>query len=369
MVNNTLSIFIKTDRLSRDDRLRKQINSLKRYYEINLYVLYNDDTAIKEILEDVNVKIITLYTRKIFPKRSFSLLKSIELYLRLRMPLQKSDMTWIHDNTSMILAMLLRCKFLIWDLHELPYSRKSGRLRRFLLKKAEENVDVLLHGNRDRLNYLFHNEVFVNKAKHAVVRNYPDLHYLHLSEGSLPETVINLLGGSAYIYVQGLGSLSRFPYNTVSALLQSTDYMILIVGPLERSAEKNLRDQFGSKFAERVILLGYVDQLHTAVLIKNSMFSVVLYSGKIDNSKFCEPNRLFQALALGVPCIVGKNPPMAELKKYQNVIVLEDYGENLTDLCAACVNMTLNLGEYREHANKSRKNFIWSDKIINEVVK
>lgn len=112
-----------------------------------------------------------------------------------------------------------------------------------------------------------------------------------------------------------------------------------------------------------------IDQIKTSALIRNATYTIVLYEPTSPNNFFCEPNRLFQALAHGVPCVVGANPAMAHNQKKGNVLALSDYGDCIDNLVTACLEMEAQIGAYRRKAAEVASEYIWDSAMVEKLAK
>lgn len=363
-----VAIVIKTERLLSDDRILKQVRSLCGR-QLRAFVLYNSFNTEAEVIEGLDCRRVELLTRRFLPRRVLPLLKSFEFWIRLQRELKKARTVWIHEGYTLVFACLLNHPRIIWDLHELPVRKPESYIWRFLLRLAERNCMKVVHANKYRLDFLFSHGYFVDRSKHTVLRNFPDSYYLGASEilPDFPCIDWAALRARGYIYLQGLSSKARYPFNSLVACLKASELQVVLVGKLENETRLKLMNEYPGSFGDRIIEVGFVDQIKTSALIRHARYSIVLYEPSSPNNFYCDPNRLFQALAHGVPCVVGANPSMADNIRKGNVLVLDNYGDCIEELMVACMEMEAHLEVFRRRAAEAASDYIWDSALVEEL--
>ena len=214
----------------------------------------------------------------------------------------------------------MRKKIIIWDLHEIPALFLKSRLAIKLFHHLENKCETIIHANTFRLNYLIKHGLVAQRDKHLSLRNYPDRTFIESTLISDSHSEIkDWLNGSKYVYLQGISSPQRHPYNSIASIIEATDLKIIVTaGKLDDKTHKMLIERYGiNLFNERVYFTGMLDQLFTPYVIKNALFSMVFYKTSTPNGRFCEANRFYQSLVFGVPVICGCNEPMKDIiEKY-----------------------------------------------------
>jgi glycosyltransferase involved in cell wall biosynthesis len=145
-----------------------------------------------------------------------------------------------------------------------------------------------------------------------------------------------------------------------------SDLKVLVVGPSpDQLTLHKLENQYPDELKNRVFFAGWVSQLEISVLLRDALFTIVLYETTDPNNRYCEPNRFFNALNLGIPVISGNNEPMAEILKYTKAgIVLDSDGRDPEELGKAIINMKGNLNFFRKNCLTAVGQFIWKDEMI-----
>jgi glycosyltransferase involved in cell wall biosynthesis len=107
-----------------------------------------------------------------------------------------------------------------------------------------------------------------------------------------------------------------------------------------------------------------VAQLDIPILMKNAQFTIVLYENAKPNNRYCEANRMYQAMSLGVPIIVGNNPSMAEVVKDKYGIVLKSDGADIKELENAILILNKDFSFYKYNCKIDSKKYVWNDNMI-----
>jgi len=171
--------------------------------------------------------------------------------------------------------------------------------------------------------------------------------------------------------LQGLSLQNRYPENSLRAVLSVKNLNAIVVGGIYEETRVRLCQEYGAMLKKRVLFMGMIDQLQIPSFLVEALFSIVLYTTDIPNSRYCEPNRLYQSLAMNVPVIVGCNEPMKEIvEDYGFGIVLKSDGRDLNELCAAVRRMMLERFLFIEAIKLNKSKFMWEqqDEILNDLI-
>ena len=333
----SMLFILKADSLERDDRVRKQaLSLLKKGCDVRFLVNFNHNKVCHGYTSyGVKYESISIRTRDIFKSQAMILIKAFEFWMRVSSQIQEKDMLVIHEEATFMIGALTNKKF-IWDLHEFP-SKFNNLFGKIFLKLIEKKSYKILHANRERLNACFDKSLFNDKSKHWVINNYPDKEFFNRSNDLITDPrIVNWLQSDKFVYLQGLFIEGRFPYNTVKSILANIENLpvkVLIVGTFDDQSLQKLKEEFGSLFEKKVYLLGPIDQLEIPIYLSKCLFTIILYKSISINNFYCEPNRLYQSIALNIPVIVGNNPTSKSIvEHYDKAIVLDDDGSNLSAL-------------------------------------
>lgn len=365
-------MLVRTSGLDYDDRIRKEAISLKTLgYRVSILANYTSNKSEKGVTQyGVPYKVYSLTTRMVFPSAKLLPLKMFEFWLRVFFDtLFKSfDYVWVHEEYMALNILLkpVKGKY-IFDLHELPLFLAKNKKMIQLYHKIESKSHNLIVANADRLNHMTEIGLVKNKTKYNILNNFPDKVFLDLPVNSLSENVKNFIGNSQYLLMQGGGHSTRYPLQVLSAIKKHGKYKAIIIGPIAKEYEENIRNDFQGV----VYIAGYIKQLELTQYIDHAWASIILYGHTGENNIFCEPNRFYQALNRGVPVIVGNNPPMKRIiNETKAGVVLKTDGSMVDDIIKGITELERNYSLFKQKAESVKEKYIWEaqTEIINNIV-
>ncbi|NQT27632.1 glycosyltransferase [candidate division KSB1 bacterium] len=363
-----IAVIVRSLGLEYDDRVRKECITLAKVADVTLFVSFENNYEEEgETSYGIPYKSFHLKTREKLKSGKFLFIKALEFYFRVRNHIKDFDLIWAHEEYSFLFPLVSKENTCIWDLHEIPLWFEKPLIS-WLFNIIEKRSKIIIHANQHRINYLMKNKIVKYKHKHAFIRNYPDKTFLESK--SIPENYnyfINWLNNEHYVYLQGLFIPGRYPYNIISALLETTSLKIVIVGKIDSNELRLLKNKYGQLMAPRVFFAGMINQLDIPQYLKNAMFSIVLYDYSIPNNRYCEANRFYQAINFGIPVIVGSNESMADfIKAYKFGIALEKDGRDIEEISHAITRMLDNYNYYSNNAEYCKNKLLWSDDTIKQ---
>lgn len=317
-------MVLKTGGLEYDDRVRKEILTVKKLfpdYVFDVLVMLDDQNTQQEGITSYGVHYKTVYSpsRDKYPSAKMLLLKSYDFYRVVKDDLKQYDAIWCADIETVFIVLLCGMKNLIWDLHELPTALLNSSLRRFVLRKAFKKCKVVLHANQYRIDYLDNIHALDRKDKHLVVRNFPDFNAIDSEYDETYHRFAGWLGDRKCVYLQGINFDSRAPMESITAVLNKPGLCAVVLGSVNEDRRKMLEEKFGEDvLRERLYIVGLVNQLKTPQYMKKCFMSLIFYKNTRPNNWYCEANRLYQTISMGLLVVTGCNPPMKGL--------LDEYG-------------------------------------------
>lgn len=335
-------MLLKCNGLQFDDRVRKECASILKVsgFKSEIHVLENDNVSSSGYIFESNTsyKSYHLITRKLFKGNRLLFIKLLEFFFKV-MPttLRKREAVWLHDPLMFVFVpyfSLLRkigiIDKLIWDQHELPpeYFLKN-KLLKFFYKFAMDKVDVRIHANKQRADYL--NELLQKNYSYMILNNYVDNIFSLETAKPLNSDVMTWLNGEEFLLLQSGAYYERNFSNVVEAVCSHSKLKCIVVGgtDIDLSEYKTKYNNFDELF----FFVGMVPQIRLVDYIDQAKASLILYKDSIPNSYFCEPNRLYQASCRGTFVIVGSNPPMSDfVKANNNGIVLKTDGHETQNI-------------------------------------
>ncbi|MCH2072678.1 glycosyl transferase family 1 [Acinetobacter pittii] len=348
-------MILKTQNLRNDQRVLKEIKSLSlNGAKVEVFVAKNCDITQDELRIPMNnISIIggaapTSLIVRVIGVVHFYILNLIYFIPRKRY----FEKVWICDPIMFGLVILLNLfspkTKIIWDHHELPPKWfLNNRILMSLFKKAYLASDVIIHANESRKNYL-EQSLSVQAKKVFILNNYPLINMNE--EDMLNEEAEQWILKNKFIYLQNSLQDNRYGANVIRAAIDA-GYNIFHAGKINQEyIEKNNLDK------SRFFLAGYLNVKQINRVLNKCALTVILYKQDSLNQTYCDANRLYQAMALGVPVIVGNNPTLIETTvNYKNCEVLDNDGGDERSLYNAILRLELNI--------KSREPilFQWSD--------
>lgn len=363
MPDKSLLVVVYTKSLEQDDRVRKEICSLKGKYNIEIIVFLESNTKCKGITSyGVPYQSIRLFSRRYLPSGKFLFAKALEIFFCTIPRMRRFNFIWCHEESMFLFPLFLRSKKIFWDLHELPDFFLKSKFKKSIFNLCEKNAYLIIHANNYRVSYLEQNNILKYRDKHIALRNFPDSEFVESQ--LLPinyDQITEFLRGDEYVYLQGVQSDSRYPFQSISAILKNTQLKLVVVGGFDENIKLILKTEFKEIFTERVFFTGYLNQLETPVIMRASKFSIVFYFDINANEYLCEPNRFFQCLSLGIPVVVGANPPMSEIvEKFKCGISILSDGSNQLEVDNAVIQLIANYDYYKLRTMEIKKNMMWN---------
>ncbi len=365
-----VAVILYTRSLENDDRIRKEITSLKHgNKDLDIFIYAIDPENIERsghTSYGVGFRIPFLKTRERFGSGRFKLLKAFDFFFSIRGELKSFNVVWCADDLTFLFPLLLRKRTIIWDLHEIPQFFLGYFWGKRLFNIIENKCSLIIHANPHRIEFLRSNGIISNIKKHIYIRNFPDQSFID-SQLTPPSYsgIQEWLDGKSYVYIQGLSDSSRYPFNSVAAILRSTDLKVIVTAIMDDNVKIALFSEFGSLLDQRVYFAGMLEQMHTPCLIRDALLSIVLYQVKTPNESLCEANRFYQSLVFGVPVISGSNKPMKEIiDKHQCGIAMRSDGADIHELMLSVSKLVNNYPAYKENAEAIKDQFVWDDQSV-----
>ena len=371
-------MLLKTTSLRYDDRVRKECEALRRLgLTVAIAVLEDRRAAAEAVLDDVRVYPVKLFSRRL-PQGRFLVTKTLELSIRflLRILRSRPKVIWIHNMelggvaiVSPLIRLLNRSCMVVWDQHELPpdWAIRRRSVRSFI-RWIMVQPTVLVAANASRATLLRRMRLAAKRP--SVLENLTDAKFARMPKRPLPSSVVEWLGGDEYYLAQGGAAPGRNFPNLVDAILQMNRRLV-VVGGWQGDVRETLRSTYGDRLSDCVHFYGWIDQMDMPALLDNCKASIVLYKSTNLNRKYCAPNRLYQAVARGVPVIVGANPPMMNHVKQLGVgVVAAGDGSDAADIIDAIAAFEAEEKTYRNSASSRREGTLFEtqDRTLRTIV-
>ncbi len=366
-------MLLKTSGLAYDDRVRKECKSLMALgIEPVVAVLEaSNRRSTGRTSYGVRYHAVRLASRGLFRSAAGLAFKTAELWFRFfpLILLEKPDILWIHDieMTGLVpLAWLFRkagrLKRIVWDQHELPRDSllESPRWRATFCKWIPR-CDAVVSANSERIDLLT-SKLGETCTHHAhVLRNYPDEGFCDLPPGRLPDDVADWLNGAPYLVSQGGADPGRKLHECIEALRElDGSVKLIMLGRFTDEDKSRLRERWGPWVDGLVHFTGMVPQMKTVDYVDGALASVVCYDRSTLNCWLCAPNRLYQAVARGVPVLVGCNPPLKEFIRQTGAgIVMNSDGSDVADFVESIRTLLSDRQAFVNKAHAARRQYLW----------
>lgn len=359
-----IALVIKTDGLEYDDRVRKEIVTVKTLFpniSFKIFVILPENKETIGVTGyDTPFRSFYIKSRDKYPSNKKLVLKSYEFYRAIKDEIKDFDAIWCANDDTALIAALVDKNHLLWDLHEIPSAMLNSPVKRLLLKYIFSRCKVVVHANPQREEYLEGLGLISNPAKHFAIRNYPNFED---KDGNYNTEYYNFVKWKAErkcVYLQGLGDDGRSPYETISAVLNTNDLYAVVVGSFDNESKERLQKEYGKEFEDRVFFVGKIPQLKIPQYMEQCCMSLVFYKNIRPNNYYCEANRFYQAILSGLPVVVGNNPTMKELvDKYRFGISINDDGRDVKKIMEGINRILENYDYYQKNVINNKENLLW----------
>ncbi|NAS07488.1 glycosyltransferase [Acinetobacter haemolyticus] len=356
-------MVLKTQNLKNDQRVLKEIRSLTQHgAKVEIFVTKNCEMTQEQLghpIYDIKISGGAAPTNLIL-----QFLGIFQFYIKFILFVinKKYKKFWVCDPIMFGLVLLIRSikptSKIIWDHHELPPSWfLNNKILMFFFKKAYSKADVNIHANEPRKNYL-EGLLGIKSKVGYIISNYPES--INIGKEALDEKGEDWLSkNKKFIYLQNCLQENRYGQQTIKAAI-SAGYKVFHAGKIESDyIEKyNLSD-------DEVFFAGYLSAEQINYVLEKCTFTIILYKQNSLNQTFCDANRLYQAMSLGVPIISGNNPTLVDATKdYKNCVILKDDGRDVESIRLAILELLSDI------SCREPKLFDWSfyDYVFAEVV-
>lgn len=365
MEEKRIALVLKTVGLEYDDRVRKEILTIQKLYpniKFKIFVMLPDNVE-REGVTDYGVpyKSVFLPARVKYPSGEKVFLKGWQFYKAIKKDLKNFDAVWTANLDSFFVTTFVKTKHLIWDLHELPYQLFGSGWKRWILKHALNRCEIVIHANPQRAQYMKSIHLVDDMSKHYAIRNYPNFEDIDSEYDEMYNNFVKWKGDRRCVYLQGLSVKGRAAYESVAAVMQELDLCAVVIGGYYQQAKDKLKEQYGEELERRIFFVGRVAQLKIPQYVKQCFMSLVFYENVRPNNWYCEANRFYQSVIMGLPVVVGANPPMKELvEKYGFGVSIDDDGTNVGKIVDGIHTVMSNYEQYMNNNKRNRDALIWS---------
>lgn len=375
MEEKKIALVIKTEGLEFDDRVRKEILSVQRLFpsiKFKIFAMLPDNKEAEGVTGyGVPYKSLFIPAREKYPSATKVYLKGWQFYKAIKKDLKAFDAVWVANMDAFFVTTFVKTKHLLWDLHELPYELFGSAWKRKLLKYTLRRCNVVLHANPQRAEYMKSINLIDDVTKHFALRNYPDFTDSEQKDDDAFNQFMAWKGDKKCIYLQGLSGDGRSAYESIIAVMHYEDFVAIVVGGFDVDIKEKLQKEFGQRFNDRIRFIGKIPQLQIPHYVEQCITTLVFYKNIRPNNWYCEANRFYQAVIMGLPVVVGNNPSMRELvQKYKFGVSIDDDGRDIDKIEAGIADVIENYEVYHQNVLTHRHLLVWDnqDAIIKEII-
>ena len=370
-----IALVIKTDGLEYDDRVRKEILTVQKLFpniSFKIYAMLPNNDEIEGVTGyGIPYKTVFIPAREKYPSAQKPYLKAYQFYKVLKNELKDYDVVWAANEDTSFFPLLLKHDRILWDLHELPDSYFTSKWKKLLLKFLFKRCKEVLHANPQRVNYLQQLGVIKDVNKHFAVRNYPNFEDVDENYDDKYYNFIKWKGNRNCVYLQGLNADRRAPYESISAVMAIPDLCAVVVGGFDSNAMKKLEEKYSDELGKRILFIGKIPQLKIPQYVRQCYVSLVFYKNVSPNNYYCEANRFYQSVIMGLPVVVGNNPSMRELvEKYKFGVSIDDDGSNIEKIVEGIKTVIYNYLSYKDNILNNKSHLLWENQesLFKEIV-
>lgn len=353
-----IALVIRTNGLEYDDRVRKEVLTVQELFpnvKFKIFPMFDDNRSEEGISSyGVPYKSVHSPARDKYAQRTHLLRKSIDFYCSVKNDLKGFDAVWCGDYHTFMIAALCGNKNLLWDLHELPSMLLGNHLKQMFLKYIFSRCKCVVHANPQRLDYLKSLGVVSDPSKHFALRNYPNFEDVDTEYDEKYHSFVEWKGDRKCVYLQGLNDDSRAAYESVKAVLSFPELVAVVVGNFDGKSKERLQNEFGATLDERIMFVGKISQMKIPQYVKQCITSLIFYKNVRPNNLYCEANRFYQSVIMGLPVVVGNNPSMRELvEEYHFGVSIDDDGRDVEKIKDGIKVILKNYGTYKIAVQKN----------------
>lgn len=367
-----IALVIKTQGLEYDDRVRKEVLTVQELFpnvKFKIFPLLDDNKSEEGVSSyGVPYKSIHSPAREKYKQRTHLFTKSVDFYNSVKKEIKHFDAIWCGDYHTFMIAALCKNNNLLWDLHELPSMLLGNPLKRLFLKYIFSRCKCVVHANPQRLEYLKSLGVVSDLSKHFALRNYPNFEDVDTEYDEKYHSFLEWKADRKCVYLQGLNDDSRAAYESVKAVLSFPELVAIVVGNFDKKSKERLQNEFGATLDERIMFVGKIAQMKIPQYVKQCITSLIFYKNVRPNNLYCEANRFYQSVVMGLPVVVGNNPSMKELiDKYHFGVSIDDDGRDIEKIKQGLEKVIECYDDFMSNNAQNRNNLLWDSQ--NEIMK
>lgn len=370
-----IALVAVSDGLEYDDRIRKEILSVKKLYpdiDFKAFVMLPDNKEFEGTTSyGTTYKSVYIQARDKYKSSQKLILKAWQFHRAIKEEIKEYDAIWAVNDTVPFTLLLSHNKRILWDEHELPTSYLSSKLKRVFLQLLYAKCKVVIHANIQREKYIEKLGLIKDPQKHFALRNYPNFTDIDTEYDDMYHHFKTWKADRQCVYLQGLDGERRAAYESIKAVLRDPRLIAVVVGGFNKSIKRTLYEEYGEELDRRIMFVGMIPQLKIPQYVQECYTSLVFYKNVSPNNYYCEANRFYQAVIMGLPVVVGCNPSMRDVvEQYGFGVSIDDDGSDIEAIQEGLNKVINNYEMYRANIKKNRGKIVWDnqDPIICNII-
>lgn len=269
-----------------------------------------------------------------------------------------------------VISSILTKKKLIYHVADFYIDSRQGipsklknfvkQLEYFLISRADATIVCTeerkeqIKGSKPKKLYVVHNSPIVLSREELLLNSE------HKENGELNS-------GLTLGYVGGLTE-PRFIKQVLNIVKnnQKLNLKIAGFGYLESLVEETAKNY------DNISFFGRISYENALKLYSECDLMFAMYDPTVQNNKYSAPNKVYEAMMLGLPIIVAKGTGIDGLVESEKIGLSVNYGEKEFDeALKILINDKKRLSEYKKNSKKSFKKYSWNKmkKVVQQIYK
>lgn len=367
MAEKTVKVAVlrKMDNLENDDRLRKEVGTLTKLFPnvmFKCFVMYPENRVYEGVTSyGLPFKSVCVKGRDRYESGRHLLAKSWDYYRAIKKDIKDYDVVWCSGDAPTPSLLFIHGKKLVWDLRELPLFLMGSKIKHSILRHIFSRCSICLHANQYRIDYLSSLGLIKDNSKHVPIRNFTEFSIIDPEYDERYHEVKTWIGDRKCIYLQGIGVPTRASLEVLSAVMETPEVCAIVLGSADKTAIEQIEKLYGKESVKaRICVAGNFPVLKIPQYMKLCHASMVFYKKSSMNNWYCEANRLYQAIDMGLPVVVGANPPMKAVVEDLGVgISVDTDGSEPQKIIQGLAALLSNYDEYKANLEKIKDEIQW----------
>ncbi len=169
------------------------------------------------------------------------------------------------------------------------------------------------------------------------------------------------IGDRKCIYLQGINDPTRASNEVLSAVMETSGICSIVLGSVDKDAITFVEQKYGKEnVSNKIFFAGNFPVLKVPQYMKLCCATLVFYKNTSINNWYCEANRLYQAVDMGLPAVVGANPTMKATVEQLGIGVSVATDGSDSMMIAQGLSLLLDhYSDYKSHVDNLKEEIRW----------